>query len=155
MEARIVFSIILKIFIYLLNCIRSWSCRVGSLVAAQWAVAPGRRCSVPHGILMPGMQIELSPLHCKADSESLDHQGSPNICFLLTQYTPKKLGIELGLKLWNSDPWWDRDQPFWILITSGYLVARVRGSFMTGPIFTFTSLVPKVWYMCNQVLINK
>lgn len=74
----------------MLNCIRSWSCRVGSLVAAQWAVAPGCRCSVPHGILMPGTQIELSPLHCKADSESLDHQGSPNICFLLTQYTPKK-----------------------------------------------------------------
>ena len=74
-------------------------CRLGSLVAEQQAVAPGRRCSMPRGILMPGPQIEPSPLHCKADSESLDHQGSSNICFVLTQYTPKKLGIELGLKL--------------------------------------------------------
>lgn len=84
---------------------------VGSLVAAQWAVAPGRRCSVPHGILMPGHKIELSPCIAR---QILNHWATRKSQYLFsfnTIYT-KETRIELGLKLWNSDPRWDRDQPF-------------------------------------------
>ena len=41
-------------------------------------------CPVACGILVPGPEIKLCPLHCKADSYTLDHQESLMDDFFLT-----------------------------------------------------------------------
>ena len=64
------FSVILILFLfYFYSTAPGLSCVAWDLLLQcnKWWLLGVRR-SVPHGILMPGPQIELSPLHCKADS---------------------------------------------------------------------------------------
>ena len=55
----------------LVRC-RLSSCGVGSVVAAH-----GLSCPTACGILVPLQGSNPCPLHWKADSQPLDHQGSP------------------------------------------------------------------------------
>ena len=58
-------------------------------VGFSLGVARGLSCPTACGILLPGSRTELLSLQWKADSEPLDHQGSP--------YTFLKQGINLAL----------------------------------------------------------
>ena len=49
-----------------------------------FTVAQGLSCLAACGILVPRPRIEPTSLHCKADSEPLEHQGSPPLWFLQT-----------------------------------------------------------------------
>ena len=51
------------------------------LAATCWlsVVARGVSCPMACGILVPRPGIELTSPYCKADSQPLDHQGSPKV----------------------------------------------------------------------------
>ena len=52
-------------------CRLGWACLVGH----------GLSCSEVCGILVPDQGLTPSPLHCYANSQPLDHQGSPSLQF--------------------------------------------------------------------------
>ena len=57
----------------------------GAQALSTWAsavVAYGLGCPEACGILVPWPGIKPASLHCKVDSQPLDHQGSPYMCQL-------------------------------------------------------------------------
>ena len=73
---------------------------VWCVVCGVWRVACGLwlSCSMACRILVPRTRLSPHPLHLKADSSPLDHQGSPDVRFLYRKvYT-----IEIKLKRLTS-----------------------------------------------------
>ena len=59
-------------------------------------------CSAARGILVPRPGVELGPLHCKVDSQPLDHQGSPLHTFPLSLQGPGEIHLFQEICPWNN-----------------------------------------------------
>ena len=57
-------------------------------VQASVVMALGPSYSVACGILVPHQGSNLQPLHYKADSQPLDHQGNPPFFFFFNYHSP-------------------------------------------------------------------
>ena len=60
------------------------------------------RCSAARGILVPQPGVEPGPLHCKVDSQPLDHQGSPLHTFPLSLQGPGEIHLFQEICPWNN-----------------------------------------------------
>ena len=148
------FSIILKIFIFIqlhqvlvgprgISCRSTASC--GSWVSLLWATWD-LNAWTSDWTESPALQGRFRITRPPGKSQYL-------FCFN-TIYT-KETGDWIRLKAVKQRP---PDGTEITILNPNYFRkfgGESKCSFMTGPIFAFTSLVPKVWYICNQVLINK
>ena len=67
----------------LLRCTAFFSCSIRAPLVVAVVSCGGVSCPSACGILVPQPRIDLSPLHWKANSQSLDPQGeSPSILYI-------------------------------------------------------------------------